>query len=295
MIILREKTYAIIPDLFKYGKNSGFKRGWKKNIGEARRKLAGRINKSITKDVDKNKKSVIKFAVTQERRNSKLMKEALKEAKSSGVRTVSSQTVFGTEASGMNWKSKDLDKLLNPDNAETRNCKKLKNAVEKSGDIISIGRKSGQGELLHELGHVKTRNRKGLIGKIARIADSPESRITMNSSLITNQVERMPDFMIPVGMTRKDFILANGAKYDTAAGLGEAIKRWAIGKAILADEKLATKSAIRDLKKLGATKEEIRAAKEGLQAGYDTYKPATKVSWKSALENKVQIPSRRRS
>lgn len=47
---LEQRDYALIPDLIKYRK-SGFRRVWKKNIGESRRKLAD-------KALEKNRKAV---------------------------------------------------------------------------------------------------------------------------------------------------------------------------------------------------------------------------------------------
>lgn len=88
--------------------------------------------------------------------------------------------------------------------------------------------------------------------------------------------------------------LRNTGKLDTGTGIGESFRRMGEGNAIVGEELSATRKALKILKKNGATKDELNLAKTNLGLAAKTYKEGAKIHILNPIQNKIQIPSRRR-
>lgn len=299
MIIKRQKSYAIIPDLIKY-RRSGIKRVVRKNIGRARRNTASRISNSIANDLAKLDKATWDFSRINEQRDPRLMKGLLQNAKQRDIRVLSTDTIFGPYSGygSMNWDSDVILKALKSNPENSRNWRKAVNAAKASkGGIVALAPTSGPAELGHELGHIEGRSLATPRGVINSLGAHPGTREEQISSQLTQRIETLGKewkLYSPQDKTKEIIVTRNGIPWDNRKGVGETLRSWIRGKSVMADEKYATKSALRNLKNLGATREEMAQAEKKLGAALKTYKASTRIPWKSALENTIQIPSRQR-
>ena len=66
------------------------------------------------------------------------------------------------------------------------------------------------------------------------------------------------------------------------------------GNAIVGEELGATRKALKILKKNGATKDELKLAKNNLGLAAKTYKEGAKIHILNPIQNLIQVPGKRR-
>lgn len=142
---------------------------------------------------------------------------------------------------------------------------------EKHKHQIFVPKGRGVDDLAHEVGHVENKKSKGLRKKISDIANSPETRLqfTSDSSKLMNS--------------------GNHGK----SGIGTALKDFGKSLVVNQEERNATKAGLKIMKEAGATKEELKKAKDHLKSGAKTYEHSGKANLFNTLKNTVQIPSRK--
>ena len=89
--------------------------------------------------------------------------------------------------------------------------------------------------------------------------------------------------------------LRQSGKLDTGTGIGESIKRMFEGNAVVREERRASKNAGSILKKIGASDNQIKDGNKKFSYLLQTYKENAKIHVLNPIQNKIQIPSRRRS
>jgi hypothetical protein len=148
----------------------------------------------------------------------------------------------------------------------------------------------------HEVGHL-----------INDIKDSRFTRKGRDSKVLTkNNISVITARKLRESTNKKDYgkrnraiknsivSLRNVGKLDTGTGISESFRRMREGNAIVGEELGATRKALKLLKKNGATKDELNLAKTNLGLAAKTYKEGAKIHVLNPIQNKIQIPSRRR-
>ena len=163
----------------------------------------------------------------------------------------------------------------------------------------------------HELGHYENIKKDRLLGRLGR---NKNTRTRLQNSLNTagsiedlknyknNLVKSNPGIsdsklMALVNEEKKNRInkLRQSGKLDTGTGIGESIKRMFEGNAVVREERRASKNAGSILKKIGASDNQIKDGNKKLSYLLQTYKENAKIHVLNPIQNKIQIPSRRRS
>lgn len=150
--------------------------------------------------------------------------------------------------------------------------KRLSRALAKGKQFeIRYDRREGPETLAHELGHVMNKEKKKLYdipGKYQNIISKANKKLRGDQKIL----------------------MENGP--DGSSKLRDAFKRFVSSKVIQAEERNASRNALKLLKKNGATKEELKKAERNLKAMGDTYKNED-IPWKHVVREKLLIPSRR--
>lgn len=259
---VRQKNYGLLGDL----RHSGLKRSYKKYVGEARRAVGDRIGKKVNELIKDNNESInlsigIPFNKSpfREIMNPKVSRDIIKRnAKKNGVRMMRSNNPYISEiskASEVNEEIlRDKHKITN-----SRQIKKVMNAVRSGDDIIFLGKSYGRSPdvIAHELGHAKNYHSKNPITKLSHKVTS-----SMHEPLNNDK------------------------------GLYQIAKHAIKNRALVKEESNASKSAIKMMKEAGASKDEIRQGKINLNLALDTYKSAEKLDNSNMIYKAIQIPSR---
>lgn len=276
MIILRQREYTSV------------KRKIGAKITRGRVNIAQWIGDYMMKRGEKNNESALKTISDESPR--KHFKEIIKTAHNKyNTRTMNSSNFKLSGSSSI----PDTEKFV----------QKYKNSIESLSPKTKSALKSGQGLILvddttkdasiaHELGHIK---------------NSRKSRKYIKRAQDLNTRQRQSRAVATIGIFRKvdrgkhkgnynEYIkgLENFDLYDTGTGLKEAAKRFRDSTAIMKEEKRATKEGLKTLKSLGANKEEIEKAKKTLENFGKTYRLGRTINVLSPIQNKIQIPNRRR-
>lgn len=168
----------------------------------------------------------------------------------------------------------------------------------------------GADSYAHELGHYENIKKDWLLGRLGR---NKNTRTRFQNSLNTagsmedlknyknNLVKSNPGIsdsklMALVNEEKKNRInkLRQSGKLDTGTGIGESIKRMFEGNAVVREERRASKNAGSILKKIGASDNQIKDGNKKLGYLLQTYKENSKIHVLNPIQNKIQIPSRRR-
>ena len=296
-----QKEFGVIQDI----QHSGMKRTYKKWVGRGRKKLAEKISNQNKELIWSNQVNLSKFQQLsdKEAKNPELLLKTLKDAKREvpDLRIVSNKNIFGQEVGDFNF-TKEAVK-------ETLDNKRLKNAEKKGEDVVTLLHNTHPIIAGHEIGHVEGRRMKGLGGLLARRGASPKVRKEFNATLNQLAAEDgltraykgvVPERKIPqkVNEDIKEAMKEQNVPYQNKTGLKAIVEQYINGKSLLADEKIASKKAIKRMKKMvkrgEATEDQLKSGKKLLDAAYDTYVPVHKLPWRTTLENTIQIPSRRR-
>ena len=208
--------------------------------------------------------------------NKSLLKKSIREARDKyNARTISKDTFFDFKAKSVPGSFTTTTKELKDNIGSSQDLSKgnkLKNILNSNDHVIVLDtkiynpghkRKSAKVDAhAHEVGHIKnTANKKWYIKR-----STSDSRGKIKN-----------------------------ASLDTGTGFKEAGRRVLDSVAIIKDESDANKNALKFLKENGATKEELRVAKENYRLGLKSYKNAGLSYILNPIQNKIQIPSRRRS
>lgn len=272
-----EKLFSVVEEEKLYfNLGTRLKRVGQKYIGRARKSVATRLENSATENFAKAGKHVEACLRTTNgtlRDAPGLTKDYMKEVHSLGGRVMRSNefgvgSYYVSHAQIPNKKHEAIELIKSGDPNNVKLGRHLLNPKKTS--TITLNHKTdtlgmpeaGIGDLAHEVGHLRGRMssnkvRRGISDKANRDIINFDNR----SSRITT------DNPIRVG-------------YDGAARLLE--------------EKLATRSALRDLKKYDVSPELIQSTKERLGHGYKSYLEGVKGQIKDATSDLIQIPSRRR-
>ncbi len=316
--LLEETYYSGISDGYNYAQkeggviqdiqHSGMKRTYKKWVGRGRKKLAEKISNQNKKLIESNQINLSKFQQlsNEETKNPKLLIKTLKDAKREipDLRIVSNKNIFGQEVGDFNFTKESVK-----EGTKLIDSKRLKNAAKKGEDVITLLHNTHPILAGHEIGHVEGRRMKGLGGRLARRGSSSKVRQEFNAALNQLAAEdgltRAYKGVVPKGKISqtvneeiKKAMKENNLPYQNKTGLKAIVKQYIDGKSLLADEKIASKKAIKRMKKMversEVTKDQLKSGKKLLDAAYGTYAPVHKLPWRTTLENTIQIPSRRR-
>lgn len=271
-----QREFGFIQDV----KRSGLKRTMKRNVGRLRNKVADKIDDSIEKDFEDYRDSVFKFATGDRVVNNKIERELMKDIKKNNARvvgvdldgmkgnyTVESKTMKERFGNGTNASGALISNPYYP--GANRIKKKIANSIDKGEDVILHPSGSGTEYLGHENGHIKNAKSKNPITRlINKIANKAETREKFTGYAST-------------GLT------------DDGIGIREAADRFIKSKAIIKEEANASKRSLKDFKRLGATKEELDAARDSLNVGGDTYKKLSSAYYKTPVSNLIHTPGRR--
>lgn len=275
MIIIRQKEYTSLP------RKIGAK------LKRARVDFANSMGRKLQKENVKDQqlqREANKIRVN----DSKLLKESIREAKNKyDARTLNGSNY---ELGSQSIRSNEIIKAAEKSNLNLDEiCKpKLANAVKKNKNIIFLSG-SDVADHSHEVGHLKNDSNGGLNNRIYhRFQDSGGSDKIKNSIKTSN--------LIPIleksGKRKK--VLNKSKNIDIGSGLKEYFKRAVEGRAVVNEERKASKNAIRFLKQHGATKSILDSSKSKLDKALDSYKTEAKIYRRMPLQNSLQIESRRR-
>lgn len=262
MIILRQKNYNIISDI----RYSGIKRTLRKNVGRARRKMAGNIDKSIERDLI-NKR-------VAENKGKELSKE---------LHRISETT---------DPAKKKLEEISKSGKIEVR-YDPLGPNLSPNGKSLGVPENVSLGELGHELGHLKNSN--GSNGKVFKLINNiGQSKKSLDELKIIDSIKDYPIIATKRGrsLISNSNIRENTNKFFESDNLTESAKRFIRGRLLVQDEKNASKWALKRIKNKLSPKV-YKLEKNRQKAANDTYKHAIKVSSKIPLRNKIQIPSKK--
>lgn len=271
-----QKEFGFIQDV----RRSGFGRTMKRNIGRFRNKIADKIDDSIENDFNKHGKVLFEYRQGERMINPNIERRLMRDVKSNNSRVV------GVDLDGMKGNYTALNSAMrdkfgdprkaaeslisNPfySNAE-RIKNKISNSLSKGENVIFHPSGSGTDYLAHELGHIKNSSSKNPIRRlINKIGNNEGVRTDFNK-------------------------FASFGLNDDGIGVGTSVSRFIKGKTILREEKNATNNALRDLKRNGATQNELTTAKKSLQQGIDTYKNLVPAYYKAPISNLIHTPGRR--
>lgn len=260
-----QREFNALSDIY----HSGIKRTFQKYAGRARRNVAGKIQNSIQKDIEGTQNAVNTFMNSQAATIPNVEKGLIKDARNLNARTMNIPLGFTNKE---NFVVHTKEMRNNPQFSDgiksmkgERVGRKVMNAANKNDSIIFHPSGSGTSSLAHEVGHVENSKTRNPIRRvIEKVANSKGTRV---------------DLQMGGGMNE--------------SGIKPALKRYITGKAVLAEERNASKAGLRMMKKHGATKEQLDEAKKLLDTAADTYKGSVNVNYKSPIYNWVQIPSRK--
>lgn len=257
MIILRQKQYNILGDLY----HSGVKRTGKKWIGRLRSNAALKVGKKAIKNsrtfagksYQANVNDPVKIS------NREILDKTAKKLNANVSRgdfyglelgsTVNNKDLAGVDISSLGVTDKDK-KILK---SAIRNAKSNKN-----GSQVFLQSDAGDEALAHELGHQLNRVSKNPITR-KRNQISTKFRTKFNPDPTDNP---------------------NLRKY---------VKYTVLGKTIEHEEKSASKKGYKLLKKSGATKKQLEKAKENYKTNLDTYRYLRRAQSDSILANALNV------
>lgn len=286
MIILRDKAYL---QQREYGLksdivHSGIKRAGKKLIGRARKNIAGKLNKSIQKDLEsieqynKNSKSIYRYNPNLE---SKLRDEAEKMG-APKIYRARFQNNSNESALIRNVGAEDVKKFAkyNKSPGQQKSLGNLAEDISKSNnkkvDGIFQPPESSSHNLAHEIGHYKNSKSKNPITNfISRKNLKNDGEIRKNSEKTINRA-----------------VNGNTDQEQINTGIKSHIKNYINGKLIVSEEKNATKEGLKLIKKHGS-KEDVSVAKSALDEALEGYKAGSRVNWKMSIRDNIQLKSRR--
>ena len=275
-LYLEERRYNIISDLY----HSGLKRTYQKNIGRLRSNIADSLSGKSLEQAEKSREALIKHLGGEKVKNEGVKKGVIKRAIKDGDTRISRTKLdgvggsytIGNKEARETMKTEAVKGELEAINKPKDYKKTMKSFdKDKHKHQIFVPKGSGVEMLAHEVGHIENKKSRGLRKKISDIANSSETRLQLNED------------------SNKLSWVGNHGK----SGIGTALKDFGKSLIINQEEKNATKAGLKIMKEAGATKEELKKAKDHLKSGAKTYEHSGKANLFNTLKNTVQIPSRK--
>lgn len=278
---LDQKEFGIVSDLY----HSTPKKVYKKYAGRARSKVAKGIEGIIDKNNEKYTDALDNFRESLSGSGDTLSSPELMKKLIRNNREKTGARVFKMDFGAGPFTSTSEDTrqrslaLIDAgnnikDNIIKREGKKLLNSSNKDRAQIYLPDKSGAEYLAHEIGH--NLNRTGNAGPLRKLINIIASSEKVGGDFVLNT-------KIDANELRKRDVIK------------ESLKRYTNSKLIRSEEKAASRNALKELKKAGATKEELEIAKKNLDNAYKTYKHKSREYYLDPLYQKIQLPKRRRS
>lgn len=250
-------------------------------IGKTRRKIANKLYQPgsiVDKMKNAERRLQIKTVGNETLMNNLIANEAPKaktmisfDAKRLAAQGGGGTTVYKRDLSN------DIVKQINDEKYLLKGDKEFINKIYGDKNIksgIAINKKAGEAILAHELGHAQGITKGGLRGLISRSDPRNVQNYTGTLGLYNGK---------SVAKEKVGFLRS----------VKDHLSNVKTSKLIQAEENAATRSGLKMLKRNGATKEELRAAKDKLSAGGDTYKLSGKYATRTSLGRIIDIPSRR--
>lgn len=199
-------------------------------------------------------------------KNKFLRNKLVREAISSKSAVINGPKNNTRDISNRKVKDKLIKDIVSSNNHSPRDKKKLTNLINDRDRLISFNEsEGGNASLAHEIGHVKA-SRDKLTGKFHK--KSEKFREGFNNSSLPERTE--------------------GYFEDGSSSISEGISRYFKGKAIVMNERIASKRAIKLLKNKGASKEEVSRAKNLLDNDLESYKEDVNAYWKIPIRNRLE-------
>lgn len=197
--------------------------------------------------------------------NNFLKRKLIREAIDSKAAVVNSKHNQVRNISNREYKD-DLIKKIKESNSSSREKKKLINLINNRDSLLEFDNsKGGNASLAHEIGHIKAENDK-----------------------ITGGFHRMTRKLRNEFSNSSDPNKSEGYFEDGSSSIIKGISRYFKGKAIIENERNASKRAIKLLKSNGASEEEISKAKDIFKNSLDSYKEDANAYWKVPIRNKLE-------
>lgn len=277
-IVLEEKDFGI-QEIALRAKRKG-----QVAIGKTRKNISNKISRSAYNDYNKYldvvNKTTKKNADSNLINNKQVSKELFRDIRRGGGRVF-----FGDsgEAEFVGLTKKNLVRVkrgiksdlksTDLDNTTKSYLNKLNNHLKYNNQFVTVNPNDSIGILAHEVGHQQRFNSKNpIISYVSHNNKKSRERLHENFGYRVNK--------------KRGTVVADSSKYSPfRAMLDHAM--------VITEERGATNSGLKRLKKLGVDQNMLNLQKQELKAGGDTYKYANRSRIKSLLADKIQIPSRR--
>lgn len=249
------------------------KRISQKIIGRARYNLSDKIDSSIESKTKKSEEELIKRLrklkenTNKDNLNSKLNEEA----STRGYDIINSPWSDDNLSAAVDLRNNTdyINILSKSENKSERDyAKKLKIILDTKNPpiVIQKSQNTNPGELAHEIGHVMN-----YYGE----RDNPLRKVLNNPGKIN-------------GKSRERF-LDNMENINSGKNI-KPFKTWIDGKLVIYEEGQASKKGLKLLKKVGATKDDLKLEKERLSVFKDSYKIGANHQTGKALSDLVELP-----
>lgn len=277
-IILEEKNFGI-QEMALRAKRKG-----QVAIGKTRINISNKISRSAYNDYNKYldviNKTTKKDADSNLINNKQVSKELFRDIRKNGGRVFlgdpSTAGFVGLNKENLMKIKNGIQSSLNDanlDNTQKTYFNKLNNHLKHNNQYITVNPNDSIGVLAHEAGHQKRFNSKNpIISYVSNNSIKGRKRLGENIELRVNK--------------KRGTLVADSSKYSPfSAMLDNAM--------VITEERGATNSGLKKLKKLGVDQNMLNLQKQELKTAEDTYKYANRSRIKSLLADKIQIPSRR--
>lgn len=262
MIILRDKTYL---EQKEFGIISRVGR----KIARGRIKMAKKLEKDISNDLKIIKDSELERKRTRLLRGKNLEENLSKEANSHGV-LVTNARLSDDSSSALikNLKKKELEeyKNLNSDNPSALESARQLFGNKKKADVISYPANASVQDLAHEIGHLNTKNIKGVKNRL--------------SNFITHKTDARGEIAKTVS--------SEVTKENMSRNPGKSALNYIRGKALVREEINANREGRKLLKKHGLPEKYFEDVDKSYNAAENSYKAASRIAWKSPIKNFIK-------
>ncbi len=277
-IILEEKDFGI-QEMALRAKRKG-----QVAIGKTRKNISDKISRSAYNDYNKYLDTIKNYENNNNNliNNKQVSKELFKDIRRDGGRVFlgdpGSAGFIGLNKENLIKVKQDIQSGLSDtklDNTQKAYFNKLNNHLKSNNQFIIVNPNDSIGTLAHEAGHQQRFNSKNpIISYVSHNSIKSRERSHENFGYRVNK--------------KRGTVVADSSKYSPfRAMLDHAI--------IITEERGATNSGLKKLKKLGVDQNTLNLQKQELKIAGDTYKYAGRSRLKSLLADKIQIPSRRQA
>lgn len=240
-------------------------------VKRTRENLAGRITTSAIKGVNRRDDIIYDHLIKKPTFSDSTKRGVYNTARNNNTRITS----LGNLSEASNVPTRNLDEVAIQNSDLLSNKRKKKLAKEKSimdhKYQILLPRGTKIDQVAHELGHIQMRESKN---PITKLLDKKARKFNSTSET------RYGAIMEPQGNHKR-------------SGFKNFINDLVNEEALIASEKEASRRGLRILRKSGAKKDELEAAKNNYNLALDTYKGKGRANWKTTLRNTIQIKDKK--